>query len=156
MKQVRSELFVRSAIALVILLAGVAMAPFVDLPKIRLGWQRFAGVYEANLDSNYSNGQPGSYFLFNGSNYPPNQTADILVNGELVGQVMTNGSGQVSFIISTVHSPVGVYTVTASVNANASGSDSFTLETGAPLRGREGNAPIFNVQNLIYMPLMFK
>lgn len=156
MKQTRSEFFVRSAIALVILLVGVAMSPFVDLPKIRLGWQRFAGVYEANLDANYANGQPGSYFTFTGSNYPPNQMADILVNGEFVGQVMTDGNGAVSFIISTLNTPVGVYTVTASVDANASGSDSFTLEAGAPLREREGSAPIFNVQNLIYIPLMFR
>ena len=81
---------------------------------------------------------------------------DVLVNGDHVGQVMTDGNGQVSFIISTINSPVGVYTVTATVNSNASGSDSFTLETSAPLRALEGTAPIFNVQTLIFMPLIFR
>lgn len=156
MRKIRSEIVIRSTIALVILLAGVAMAPFVDLPKLRLGWQRFAGVYEAQLVVNHDQGQPGSFFHFTGSNYPANQLATILIDGEAVGQVMTDGNGQLEFNISTAHAPLGAYTVTAMVDSNSSASDSFTLTSTGPVHPPEGNGPTFAVVNLIYLPMIVK
>lgn len=154
MPKTRLELFMRSAIALVILLAGVAMAPFVDLPNIRLGWQRFAGVYETQLDVNHNQGQPGSYFHFTGSSYPPNEWAMIMVDGEEVGHVMSNGNGQLAFNISTAQAPLGPYTVTALVDSNSSASASFTLVSTAPLHPLQGDGPVFNAIPVVYLPLI--
>jgi hypothetical protein len=156
MQKIRSEIWIRSAIALVILLAGVAMAPFVDLPKIRLGWQRFAGVYEAQLVVNYDEGQPGSIFHFTGTNYPPNELAIILIDGEEVGEVMTDANGQLGFNIGTNQAQPGAYTVTAMVDSNSSASDSFTLTSNAPLRVLEGDGPIFAVVPVLYLPLLYR
>lgn len=156
MQKTRSELLTRSAVALVILLAGVAMAPFVDLPKIRLGWQRFAGVYEAQLVVNHEQGQPGSYFHFTGTNYPPNELAMIMVDGEEVGEVMTDANGQLEFNIGTAQAPLGAYAVTAMVDGNASASDSFTLTTNAPLHPLEGDGPLFFAVPVIYLPLIYR
>jgi len=156
MKGFRSEYFVRSLIALIILMAGVAMSPFVDLPQLRLGWQQFAGVYEGQLVVNYDDGKPGSYFHFTGSNLPANQEAVIFVNGDEVGRQMTNNQGQLAFNLGTNQAPVGPYTVTVVVNNNASGSDSFTLAANAPLRQLEGPGPLYTVVDLIYLPLIFK
>ncbi len=156
MKRFRSELLVRALIALLILMAGVAMSPFVDLPKLRLGWQQFAGVYEGQLVVNYDDGKPGSYFHFAGSNLPANQEAIIYVNGDEVGRQMTDGLGQLNFNLGTNQAPVGSYTVTAVVNSNASGTDSFVLAANAPLRKLEGPGPIFTVVELIYLPIMVK
>lgn len=152
----RWEVFSRSVLALVLLLVGVAMAPFVDLPQMHLGWQQFAGVYEGQLDVNYDDGRPGSYFRFTGSNFPPNQTATILRNGEAIGSMMTNGNGQLAFNLSTNQAAAGVYTITAAVGANAAGSDSFTLANNAPLRPLEGDGPIFSLVELIYLPLIIR
>ncbi|MBP8002134.1 MAG: hypothetical protein KA314_30305 [Chloroflexi bacterium] len=156
MKSLRSEFLFRSIIAIVILLAGVAMAPFVDLPQLRLGWQMFAGVYEANLTVNYPDGQPGSFFHFSGNGFAANQPATIMVNGSTNGQVWTDGNGFLEFNLDTQNAPDGVYTVTAFVDGNSSASASFTLSTTAPLRPREGNGDVLFAMHMIYLPVLRK
>jgi hypothetical protein len=46
------------------------------------------------LAINYSNGSPGSYFTVTGSNFPPNGTGSITINGHAIAETMTvDGAG---------------------------------------------------------------
>ena len=152
----RMENIFRLAIVLVILLAGVALLPYIDLPAEALTWQLYSGVYEATLDVNYTEGSPGSYFLFTGTNYPANSTAVITVNGEEVGTAETDGNGDLSFIIATAGSDPGSYTVTAAVDVNASAAANFNLVNNAPFRPLEGTGPIFSLTEVDYLPVIRK
>ena len=156
MKNIKRESFIRLIVALIILLSGVAMIPHIVLPTQALNWQLFANVYEPDLTVNYPDGRPGSYFTFTGSNFPANTTASILVNGDHLGQVLIDGDGNVSFIINTDGVEPGQYTITVDAGANASASQSFTLDNNAPLRDLEGNGPIFNLLRQIYLPVIVK
>ena len=46
MKSLNREQITRLALTFVILLSGVAMIPFVDLPVGAIGWESLTGVYE--------------------------------------------------------------------------------------------------------------
>lgn len=152
----RMEKIIRVAIVLLILLAGLALLPYIDLPAEALTWQLYSGVYEATLDVNHATGSPGSYFLFTGTNYPANSTASITVNGLQVGTVDTDGSGNLSFIISTAHSNPGSYTVSATVDANASAAANFTLVIDGTFRPIEGDGPVFALIEVNYLPVARK
>jgi hypothetical protein len=58
MNHFNRETVTRLALLVVILLFGVAMIPFVDLPKAALGWEQFAGIYMPTLDINAPSGAP--------------------------------------------------------------------------------------------------
>jgi hypothetical protein len=150
------EKIIRIAIVMVILLAGLALLPFIDLPVEALTWQLYSGVYEATLTVNHTEGSPGSYFLFTGTNYPANSMATISVNGNEVGQVETDGNGGLSFIIATSNSNPGLYTVTAAVDINASAAANFTLVIDGQHRPLEGNGPIFSLIEVNYIPALRK
>ena len=148
------EKLARGFIALLILLSGLALLPYVDLPAEALSWQLFAGVYDATLTVNYPTGQPGSYFTFDGANFPENSTANITVNGDFLGSVNTDANGSLTFIINSTNSAIGTYSVSAEVNANASAATSFELTTSAPIRPLEGDGPIFYLVPTLYMPIV--
>lgn len=152
----RMERIIRIAVVLVILLAGLALLPYIDLPAEALTWQLYSGIYEATLDVNHTTGSPGSYFLFTGTNYPANSIATISVNGEEVGQVETDSNGDLSFIIATAHSDPGSYTVTAAVDVNASAAANFTLDLNAPHQPVDGTGPIFTLIEVNYLPVSRK
>ena len=152
----RFEKLIRIAIVLVVLLAGLALLPYIDLPAEALTWQLYAGVYEATLEVNHTNGSPGSYFLFTGTNYPPDSLAIITVNGNEVGSVGTDINGDLSFIIATANSIPGSYTVSATVDVNASAAANFVLSNNAPFRPQEGDGPIVALTPTIYFPVIEK
>lgn len=152
----RMEKTIRVVIVLLILLAGLALLPYVDLPAEALTWQLYSGVYEATLDVNHTEGSPGSYFLFTGSNYPANSIANVTVNGIEVGTVETDNSGNLSFIISTAHSNPGSYTVSATVDANASAAANFTLVINGTFQPIEGDGPVFTLIEANYLPVVRK
>jgi hypothetical protein len=151
----------RILIALAILLSGVAMIPFVELPTGQLGWQLYAGVYDATLVSNYDTGRPGSFFTFTGSNFPPDSLATITVSGpdqanEVIGTVMTDANGSFTFLLNTDGAIVGVYLVSATVDANATATDMIELIPSAPLHQPEGSGPILYLGGVIYLPVVVK
>lgn len=152
----RMEKIIRISVVLVILLAGVALLPYIDLPAEALTWQLYSGVYEATLDVNYPQGSPGSYFLFTGANYPANSTATISVNGEEVGTTETDNNGNLSFILSTANSAPGSYTVTAAVDVNASAAENILLVLNGQFHPLEGNGPIFSLEEVNYLPAIRK
>jgi hypothetical protein len=154
----------RILIALAILLSGVAMIPFVELPTGQLGWQLYAGVYDATLVSNYDTGRPGSFFTFTGANFPPNSLATITAAGpiarsqeqgsEVLGTVMTDANGGLVFLLNTEGADVGVYLISATVDANATATDTIELIASDPLRPAEGIGPIIYLGNVIYLPVV--
>jgi hypothetical protein len=153
----------RILIALAILLSGVAMIPFVELPTGQLGWQLYAGVYDAALVSNYDTGRPGSFFAFTGTNFPPNSLATITATGdepvpviEVLGTVMTDENGSFVFLLNTTGAHIGVYLITATVGANATATDTIELITTAPLRPAEDIGPIFYLGSVVYLPVVIK
>ena len=142
----RMEKVIRITIVAAILLVGLLLLPYVDMPAEALNWQHYSGVYEATLDVNYADGAPGSYFLFTGTNYPANSRAVVTVNGTVVGRLRTDNNGNLSFSIATLRSSsTGSYTVMAEVDANSSASANFTLVTGGQRRPLEGNGPVFKL-----------
>lgn len=152
----RIEKLIRIAIVMVILLGGLALLPYIDVPAEALTWQLYSGVYEATLEVNHDTGSPGSYFLFTGTNYPSNSTATISVNGEDIGTVDTDSNGDLSFIIATANSNAGSYTVTATVDVNASAAAVFTLVINGTFRPLEGTGPLFSLEQVNYFPAIRK
>jgi hypothetical protein len=148
------ETVVRIVLTLAILLAGVALVPFISRPVKAIGWELFASVYTPSLDVNATSGAPGSVFAFTGSGYPPNSTAVVYVNGNAVGSVMTNGSGAAAFLLDTAGAEPGPYNVTLEVDINASATRNITLISGGttvtPPPGATG--PSFLVENVIFLP----
>ena len=152
----KMEKIIRTLIVLIILLAGLALVPYIDLPVEALTWRLFSGVYEATLDANYVNGKPGSYFLFTGNKYPANTTVDVMVNGDSLGTVESDGGGNFSFILSTTNSDPGSYTISAVVDINASAAANIALATNAPLRPLEGDGPIFSLTPTLFFPVIIE
>jgi hypothetical protein len=159
MNKSRRDIVIRGTISLVILLAGLAMIPFVNLPTNALGWEMFAGIYAPDLTVNEPTGAPGSIFAFSGSNYPVNSLANVYVNGEAVGSVLTDGSGEATFLLETAGSIPGLYNVTMEVDINASATQSIELissnPTVTPPPGFPPD-PSFSIGNPIYMPIIAK
>jgi hypothetical protein len=152
----RFEKLIRIAIVMVVLLAGLALLPYIDLPAEALTWQLYSGVYEATLDVNYVEGSPGSYFLFTGTNYPPDSLAVISVNGSEIGSVETDTNGNLSFIIATANSNPGSYTISAAVDINAAAATNIVLNNNAPFRPEEGDGPVIALTPTIYFPVVEK
>jgi len=113
----------------------------------------------AVLAINYSSGAPGSYFTITGSNFPPDSTATITVNGNVFGTVPTDSSGSFTFLLRTIQADEGFYRVTASVNPSA--STQFTLNKEDALHPQEGSGTVFDVPDgiayhFVYLPLIVK
>jgi hypothetical protein len=96
----------------------------------------------------------GSFFTFTGSNYPANSTASVTLNGQEIGAVAIDSGGGTSFILNTYNLDPGLYTVAATVNANATALASFEIILDAPLRSPEGDGPIFNALPTVYLPVL--
>lgn len=151
------EKITRLALTLVILLSGVAMIPFIDLPVEAINWQLLTGAYEPKLNVNEDSGAPGSIFAFTGSDYPPLSLAAIYFDGLQVGSVMTDANGMATFTLDTTGAAVGLYNVTMEVDVNASATEGIELKVGEPLVMPPPNfvGPGFSWQPLIYMPAIF-
>ncbi|MDX1435313.1 MAG: hypothetical protein R3335_00785 [Anaerolineales bacterium] len=159
MKNSRRDIMIRGSISLMILLAGLAMIPFVNLPTNALGWELFAGIYAPDLSVNETTGAPGSIFAFTGSNYPASSMATVYVNGEAVGTVMTDGNGDATFLLNTAGSIPGQYNVTMEVDINASATQSIELIAGDPTVTPPPGfppEPSFSIGNPIYLPVIAK
>lgn len=111
-----------------------------------------------SLNVNYSTGAPGSFFVFNGSNWEINSTAVVSANGVTLGTVNTNSSGSLTFqIISTGATQQGVYAITVTQGANQI-SRSITVRADAPLRPGSGDGFILPngiaLDESVYLPII--
>jgi hypothetical protein len=112
-----------------------------------------------NLSINYSSGAPGSFFNLFGSDFPPDQTVTIYVNGRTIGTAVVNQNGEFVFTLSTLGADDGIYNVVASVNPSASAR--FILDSTADTRPQEGDYLLFEVPAgiavfEIYLPLVLR
>jgi hypothetical protein len=133
MNGLQQEKVTRLALTLVILLSGVALIPFIDIPVEAITWKLLAGVYEPSLDVDKDSGAPGSVFAFTGSNYPPINNATIYVNGSQIGSVMTDTNGMATFLLVTNGASVGQYNVTMEVDINHSATEDIELNSSEPI-----------------------
>ncbi|MBN2389519.1 MAG: ABC transporter substrate-binding protein [Anaerolineae bacterium] len=113
--------------------------------------------FTPELDINYTTGSPGSFFTLTGSNYPPNSTAMVSINGNVIQTLFTDESGNIEFVLNTDQADVGYYEVTVSVNPSA--SMAFELAMDEPQREQEDQVPVVPVPpgiaiNKIYLPLV--
>jgi hypothetical protein len=120
------------------------------------------------LAINYSSGAPGSYFTITGYNYPPNSTATISINANVLGTVTTDSSGGFTFVLETnPTTDEGFYSVTVTVNDNAStqiylnpsATTQFTLNAEDAVHPQEGIGTMLEVPDgiayhFVYLPLI--
>lgn len=156
MKDWKNEKVTRLALTLVILLSGVALIPFIDLPVGAINWELFVGAYEPTLDVDEDSGAPGSIFAFTGSGYPPSSMTTIYVDGVRVGSVMTDASGMATFTLNTTGADLGVYNVTLEVDANATATETIELTDDDPVVMPPPNfvGPEFSLLPRIFMPII--
>lgn len=112
----------RLALALVIMLAGVLLVPFVALPKESFRWQLFAGAYGAGpaLGTNHSTGAPGSHFLISGFGFAPGARLILKANGVVIGTVIVETDGAFRVTLSTGEGQgVGRYVITVEEDKDA-------------------------------------
>jgi photosystem II stability/assembly factor-like uncharacterized protein len=114
-----------------------------------------------HLTVNSASGAPGSYFTLTGTNFPPNESAIISVNGNVMGSVPTDATGHVLFLLrSHTDTATGSYIVTASTEFNAVAS--FFLDAAAVIHPQEGTGPVFDLpddlvpQSWFMLPLIIK
>ncbi|MCL4264833.1 MAG: hypothetical protein KJ069_16540 [Anaerolineae bacterium] len=159
MQKFSRDQWIRVVLTAVILLSGLAMVPFIDLPaQAAITWQSLAGVYEPVLEVNEPLGRPGSVFAFTGSNYPPNTVATAYVDGQSLGQVMIDGNGVGTFMVNSAGASIGQYNVTLEVDINASATTGIELEDTGLLVTPPPDfpGPTFNLVNVLYLPLVTK
>ena len=158
MKHLNKEQIFRLSITLIILLSGVAMIPFIDLPAGAIGWESLADVYTPDLTVNEDSGAPGSHFAFTGAGYPPNSQATIYFSGEAIGQIMTDEQGGATFILDTSEVEPGSYNVTVEVDSNATATANIQLIDGGemvtPPAGFEGQT--FYANPHIFLPIIVR
>jgi len=110
------------------------------------------------LSINYTSGSPGSFFTLSGSDFPPDSTATIVVNGRTLGTISTDSAGNFVFLLNTDQADEGHYIVTVTVNPSA--SVRFILDSNEPIRPQEGSGTIFDVpsgiafSSFVYLPLV--
>jgi len=135
--------FPRILLALAIFLSGAALVPFMGLPTQRISWERFADAYvPASLEINYHGGAPGSSFRVRGRNYSPDIALQIFANGNLLGTVNTDSSGDFDIRINSTGATPGSYIITFSAEGLWVG---FSLHPTEPTRPQEGSGPVYNL-----------
>ncbi|MEM7030837.1 MAG: two-component regulator propeller domain-containing protein [Chloroflexota bacterium] len=74
------------------------------------------------LTLNYTIGTPDSYFNLRGSGFPPNQFANLSINGIHLAQILVGSDGTFTITLNTATADVGVYVATVSVDLNGQGT----------------------------------
>ena len=135
MSEQRQKLLSRGALALLILLSGLAFIPFTGFSSDDLGWHLYSGAYQVELNVNHDRGAPGSAFHFTGSGYPASALAIVYVDGIPVGNVWTDASGNAEFLIQTqTDDELGEYFVTLATGSNTSATEDIELDAGEPVQ----------------------
>jgi hypothetical protein len=151
----------RILLALTVLLAGVALVPFVDVPAETFEWQRYAGVYEEpDLMVNYLEGSPGSFFRFTGSGFDPSSPVTVSANDNILGTTTTDSAGNLDFSVSSDGASLGNYYITV-VEGNVELTERITLSADAPLQPQEGTGDLFALPagiaiTEVYVPIIVK
>ncbi|NUM45901.1 MAG: hypothetical protein HUU38_14445 [Anaerolineales bacterium] len=133
----------RVVIALIIFLSGIALMPFIALPTEAFQWQKYADVYEEpEIVVNYYDGQPGSFFHFQGIGFTPNSSVDLMSNNLSLGSIITDGAGNLEFQIDSTNAEIGSYYISV-LDGNISLTTRIMLNVNSPVRPQEGAGEIF-------------
>lgn len=144
----------RIFLSLLVFLLGIVMIPVVGLPAAGFNWQRFANVYvPTTLEIDHRSGQPGSFFTLTGTNYPVEASLEVHINGVLVGNVQSDASGSLVFLISTAGAETGDYVVV--VGNMSQVFTRFELDAQAPLWPQVVEAPVLALPTDIASELIF-
>ncbi|NUM47104.1 MAG: hypothetical protein HUU38_20580 [Anaerolineales bacterium] len=149
----------RIVVAVAILMSGLALLPFVDVPAQTFDWQRYAGVYEVpELVVNATEGRPGSFFNFTGMGFDANSPVEISSNGAVLGTSMTDGAGNLEFNLDTANADQGNYYITAT-QGNTTITLRIMLFAEAPLIPQEGGGDVYQLPaglaiTEMYLPLI--
>jgi hypothetical protein len=160
----------RLILALVVVLSGLLLVPYVALPHESFSWKLFVGAYRdvPAMGVNFTTGAPGSFFTVSGYNFPPNQPVTIAVNERTLGTTTASADGSFSVVINTAGADRGVYFVTGDnpnitqrIALTGDAITRFEVLDGAPLRAREGGSslPLLNLppglaEQRVYLPLV--
>jgi Photosynthesis system II assembly factor YCF48 len=131
--------------------------PYYDDSTSSPGLLHYAAV-SPSLTINYENGSPGSFFTVEGQGFPAESSASIKTNGAEIGNIDTDESGDLVFLLDTAQADLGSYIVTVEVNPIA--TIGFTLSQDAPLREQEGSATILEIpagvgfSNFVSLPVI--
>lgn len=96
------------------------------------------------LELNYTAGLPGSFFTLRGSNFPPNSTDTIRVNGQAIAPVQIDAGGSFGLTIYTGSDDAGQYIFESTVNASS--RVELSLNEMASLHPRETGGVACNLQ----------
>ncbi len=137
----------------------LTLAHYAAFPDLAGRWDAFAAGLQPEMAINHTAGAPGSYFNLAGTGFPPGETAFILVNEQLLGDLPVDASGAVSFTLTTDEADPGVYHVRVSVNPAA--GVQFTLDENEPVQPREGDFPLVVVPDglimrYVYLPFVVR
>lgn len=130
-----------------------------EFPDLAGEWDAFVAPPSPEMQINHDSGAPGSYFNVTGTGFPPDGTASIVVNGHLLDELSVDGSGAVSFTLTTEEASAGTYHLRTTVNP--SGGVRFVLDPDEPVREKEGDLPLVEVPDglithYVYLPLVVK
>lgn len=134
MDQEKGKVISRMALALLVILSGLALLPFSGLSAEKLGWEQYAGIYQPILTVEVDRGFPGSAFVFHGSGYPPNALATVYIDGNARGTLFTNGDGTATFLIQSQPTDMRRrYYITLATDANTSATQDIRLRDDEPI-----------------------
>jgi hypothetical protein len=116
-------------------------------------------IITPTLETNYSDGTPGSYFNVTGIDYPSSQSASVTINGSSLGNITTSTTGSFTFTLSTDNADDGIYYLTVSVNPSA--TTKLILNSSDPIRQKDGSYDMLDVPSGIalfevFLPLVIK
>ncbi|WP_420631145.1 hypothetical protein [Candidatus Leptofilum sp.] len=157
MSQEKREAVSRLIITAFVLLGGLLLLPYVGNARAAINWELFGGAYTPDLSVDENKGAPGSQFAFTGSGYQLNRLAAVFVNGQVVGDVTTDGNGTAAFIIDTTDVPDGDLTVVMETDANVSAFKTITVDSAEPVVSPPGGftGPTFGTTGYsTFLPLV--
>jgi hypothetical protein len=97
-------------------------------------------------------GAPGSSFAVSGSNFTPNATIRLLVNGIDLGSVTTDGNGSFTLIVETQEDAApGVYAITVAGTNTLSAT--FSLDVNAQIVTAPGGGQTLALPTFTYLPI---
>jgi peptide/nickel transport system substrate-binding protein len=143
----------------------LTLSRFENFPDPSDKWEQFQEGSIHALAIDYPYGAPGSTFVILGQYYPPNTEAEVYINEELVGTVLTDANGEFSLTLTMdPDSEFGFYIikVTTEEQVERVQSDSVTIWLSDYLPLREHDpieddiaAPLIEpINNPIYLPVI--
>lgn len=129
----------------------IILTHFDAFPDAAGRWDSFTAAAQPGLKINHPSGAPGSYFNLTGSGFTPDSQAFIISNNHIIGRLQVDGTGMISFTLSTDLGKPGDYHLRVTINPSA--GVLLSLDEKAPVWPREGELPIVILPPNLYFHL---